>query len=72
MKLFDFEHPFFTPLWVRVAVVLICAVWGTFELLGGAVFWSMFFLGLAVISGWRFATIDYAALNAARSDAEQD
>ena len=72
MKLLDLEHPFFTPVWVRVVVVLVCAGWGLVELANGALFWSMFFLGLAAICGWRFATIDYAALHATRSSEDDD
>lgn len=72
MKLFDLTDPFFEPVGVRVAVVAVSALWGLFELSSGAVFWSMFFLGLAAICGWRFATIDYAALSEARSKADQD
>lgn len=68
MKLFDLEHPFFVPVATRVIVVAICAVWGLFELATGALFWAMFFLGLAVICGWRFATIDYSAIAKANSD----
>ncbi|MEJ6396518.1 hypothetical protein [Yoonia sp. 208BN28-4] len=62
MKLLDLEHPFFAPVATRVIVTAICAGWGLFELSSGAVFWAMFFLGLALICGWRFATIDYSAL----------
>ncbi|MCG3267901.1 hypothetical protein [Yoonia sp. I 8.24] len=72
MKLLDLEHPFFTPVGVRVAVVAVCAVWGLIELVNGAVFWTIFFLGLAVICGWRFATIDYVAVNKAQNHAEKE
>jgi hypothetical protein len=43
MRLFDVQHPFFRPLWRRVAVVAICLGWAVFELLGGAVFWAILF-----------------------------
>ncbi len=72
MKIIDLEHPFFTPVWIRVAIVLACAIWGLIELLNGAVFWTMFFIGLAAICGWRFATIDYVAVNRAQNPTETE
>ncbi|MEO9862445.1 MAG: hypothetical protein ABJO29_02175 [Yoonia sp.] len=62
MKLFDLAHPFFKPVWVRVVVVIVCFVWGLVEIAGGNTFWAIFFIGLSVICGQRFATIDYAAI----------
>lgn len=51
-NLFDFDHPFFRPLWRRIAVVSICAGWGLFELAMGATGWAIVFLGLAALSFW--------------------
>lgn len=49
------RHPFFNPLWRRVAVVAVTAGWGLVELFwGGAVFWSVVFLGLAAVCAWVF------------------
>ena len=62
MKLIDLEYPFFKPVWIRVAVVVVCAGWGLFELSTGAVLWGVFFIGLAIICGYRFSVIDYAAM----------
>ncbi|WP_293449934.1 hypothetical protein [Planktotalea sp.] len=59
-KFLDLENPFFAPLWIRIAVVVVMAVWGTFELSQGAILWAIIFLGFAAICGWRFATIDYS------------
>ncbi len=60
MKLLDFDHPFFAPAWVRVAVVVVCAVWAVFEASQGAVLWAIVFGGIAAIAAWRFSTIDYS------------
>ena len=60
-KLFDLADPFFAPPWIRVLVVLITAVWGLFEVTAGATLWAVIFLGISVICGWRFTTIDYKA-----------
>jgi hypothetical protein len=70
MKLFDLADPFFEPLWIRVAVVAVTTLWGLFELTSGALFWAMFFLGLAAVCTWRFMTIDYAALRDANQKGE--
>lgn len=60
MKLLDLNHPSFRPLWMRVAVVLVCFTWGLVELSTGATLWAIVFLGLGVICAYRFATIDYS------------
>ena len=59
-KLIDLQDPFFAPPWIRVAVVLVCVVWGLFELSQGAVLWAVVFLGIGTICAWRFITIDYS------------
>ena len=50
MNLFDFDHPFFGPLCIRALTVGVAAAWGTFELLTGAPFWGVLFLGLAALA----------------------
>lgn len=47
MRLFDFNDPFFRPLWIRIAVVAVPALWGVFEFVSGAPFWGVLFLALA-------------------------
>lgn len=58
-KLIDLHDPFFEPIWVRVAVVLVLICWGLFELSTGRAMWAVIFLGIGVICAWRFCTIDY-------------
>lgn len=60
-KLIDLEDPFFAPLWIRVLVVVISVAWGLFEISAGSPMWGVIFIGIGVVSGWRFATIDYSA-----------
>ena len=60
-RLIDLEHPFFAPLWIRMAIVVVTLVWGMFEMSRGAPMWGIIFLGVSIICGWRFATIDYSA-----------
>jgi hypothetical protein len=50
MKLFDFSHPMFRPLWVRIGLVAICAGWATFEFVTGSPFWGVVFAGLGAVA----------------------
>lgn len=54
MKGFDFEHPFFDPLWVRVVVFAICFGWGLFEFYTGGVFWGIMFCAMGLWAGHSF------------------
>jgi len=56
MKGFDFEHPFFDPLWIRIAVFGVCMGWGLFELLAGAPFWAILFWGSVRGPGTAFSS----------------
>jgi hypothetical protein len=51
--IFGLEHPFFAPLWRRVAVVLVCIGWAMFEFVEGSPFWGMLFGGLGIYCGWK-------------------
>ncbi|MDF0599904.1 DUF3329 domain-containing protein [Psychromarinibacter sp. C21-152] len=52
--MFDLDHPFFRPLWIRLAVVVLCFGWAAVELSGGYTGWAMLFGGLGGYSAWRF------------------
>jgi len=52
MKLFDFDHPFFLPLWRRVIVVLFCLGWAVVEFASGTPFWGMLFGAIGLWSAW--------------------
>ncbi|MGB3312992.1 MAG: hypothetical protein WBB85_01155 [Albidovulum sp.] len=43
MTLIDPAHPFFRPLWRRVAVVTACFGWALFEIITGSPGWAMLF-----------------------------
>ena len=47
MKFFDFNDPFFKPLWIRAVAVAVPALWGVFEFISGAPFWGVLFIALA-------------------------
>lgn len=50
----DHQHPFFRPLWRRIAVVAICVAWSIFEFASGAPYWGMIVAGFAVYAIWQF------------------
>lgn len=44
----DLRSPALRPLWVRVAIVVVCACWTIVEIMLGEVFWTMIFGASAV------------------------
>lgn len=54
MALIDVQHPFFKPLWRRVAVVALCLGWGLFEFASGTPFWGVLFVGLGLFCAYEF------------------
>ena len=50
----DYEHPFFRPLWRRVAVVVVCAAWSIFEFVTGASFWGLIAAAFTAYAVWQF------------------
>lgn len=60
MKFIDARHPFFRPLWRRVAVVAVCLGWALFEFASGAPFWGILFgaLGLWAVYEFFVAGVD--------------
>lgn len=54
MALFDPNHPFFEPLWRRVAVVGVCFAWGTVEFAMNAPMWGVVFCGIGAVAGHQF------------------
>ncbi|MCX7306103.1 MAG: DUF3329 domain-containing protein [Hyphomicrobiales bacterium] len=50
----DHEHPFFRPLWRRIAIVAVCLGWSLFEFVTGASGWGMIAAGFAAYAVWQF------------------
>jgi predicted benzoate:H+ symporter BenE len=50
----DAQHPFFTPLWRRIAVVAFCVAWSVFEFTAGTQFWGTVAGGMAIYAAWMF------------------
>ena len=54
MKLFDTDHPFFRPLWIRLLVCAAAGGWAAFEFSNGAPVWGTIFLAFFALSVWGF------------------
>ena len=50
----DSNHPWFRPLWRRVAVVAVCFAWAIVEFATGTPFWGVIALGFAGYGIWQF------------------
>jgi hypothetical protein len=50
----DVQHPFFKPLWRRIAVVAVCLGWAAVEYSSGAVFWAVLFGGIGLYCAYAF------------------
>ncbi len=53
-RLFDFDHPFFRPLWIRLLVVALCLGWAAFEFASGSPGWALLFGGVGLLAAYRF------------------
>jgi predicted MFS family arabinose efflux permease len=50
--MFDFSHPFFRPLWVRLLVVAVALGWALTEAVGGNPGWALIFLAIGAVAVW--------------------
>jgi hypothetical protein len=67
-KFFDFNHPFYRPLWIRVLIVGFCLGWGVLEFFAGEPFWGVIFAGTGAIAFHGF----FIAFNPRDPDDPQD
>ncbi|WP_226624592.1 DUF3329 domain-containing protein [Alloyangia pacifica] len=51
--MFDFSHPFYRPLWLRIAITLVCLGWGVMELLIGSPGWMVVGFGFGAICAYK-------------------
>jgi hypothetical protein len=51
---FGLRHPFFIPLWRRIATVAACLGWAGFEFWGGSPAWGLLFGGIGLLAAWGF------------------
>lgn len=52
--MFDLRLPFFKPLWIRIATVVVTLGWALFELLTGSVGWAILFGAAGFYAGYGF------------------
>ena len=50
----DRDHPFFRPLWRRIALVAFCAIWSAIEYYNGQEFWGMAALGMTAYAAYSY------------------
>lgn len=55
--MFDLQHPFFRPLWIRIVVVAICLGWAGLELATGNPGWALLFAAAGVWCIYQFFVI---------------
>lgn len=51
-NIIDTAHPFYRPLWRRIAIVAVCIGWGLVEFWFDAPLWGALFAGVGVYSAW--------------------
>jgi hypothetical protein len=50
----DADHPFFRPLWRRIAVFVVCLVWAELEFFGGSQNLGVIALGFAGYAAYAY------------------
>jgi predicted MFS family arabinose efflux permease len=50
--MFDFSHPAFRPLWVRLLVVAVALGWALNEAVGGNPGWALIFGAIGAVAVW--------------------
>lgn len=53
----DVQSPVLRPLWLRIVIVGVCALWAIFEIAGGNWFWAILFGAAAVYLGYQLLVI---------------
>lgn len=66
--MFDLQVPFFRPLWLRIAVVVVCLGWAVFEFMSGSPGWAMLFAAAGLWSAYQFFVIWTPAKDDERND----
>ena len=56
-NLLGIRHPFFRPLWRRVATVAFALGWAVVELIGGHLVWAGLFGGIGLYAAWEFFAV---------------
>jgi hypothetical protein len=55
MRLIDQDHPFYRPLWRRLAIIAVTAAWALFEVfVSGEGLWIVLSCAVFAVSLWTF------------------
>ena len=55
--MFNLQDPFYRPLWLRLLIVGVCAVWAGFEYLTGSPGWALLFAAVGAWAFWQFFVV---------------
>ena len=55
--MFDASHPFYRPLWRRVAIVAVTAGWALIEYRKDAPIWALLFAAISAWCAWFFFVV---------------
>ena len=66
----DSTHPFFRPLWRRIATLAVCVGWAGFEVIWGEPIWALAAVGLFAYGFWTLIVKFAPDSNPAPSDKE--
>lgn len=69
--MFDLNHSFFRPLWLRVLIVAIALGWSLVELNTGSPGWAMMFGAVGIYAAWSFF-ISFNPLEEDQAEAKDD
>ena len=50
----DLHHPFFRPIWRRVAVMVFLVIWLAIEIVSGSFWWALLVGGIAIYAAHEF------------------
>jgi len=53
MQLIDPNHPFYRPLWIRIAIVAVCLGWAIVEASTREPFWAIIVGALGIYSAYK-------------------
>lgn len=53
----DVQSPVLRPLWLRIVIVGICAIWAIFEIVSGNLFWAILFGAAAAYLGYQLFVV---------------
>lgn len=68
----DPDHPFYKPLWRRLLIPVVCAVWAIFEFVTGEPFWGIIVGAMGLYATYKLFIEKRPPAPQPRSDDAQD